>query len=130
MSYHCQFCDKKMVMEMSVVYQNEFITCGAEKCTDEAFANAKFHHDDAHHKEMDILVFESKTPEDATSWRVVKEEDYPASIHDYDIVSKMLEGFSIYDEPGVHYIAMKTKDYQKLLHKENKRVKKNGTTTK
>lgn len=122
MSYHCQFCDKEMRIELSVVYQNDFITCGSQDCTDKAFANAQFHYDDARREEMDVMVFSSKTPEDDNSWRVVAEANYPPEIHDYDIVSKMLEGFSIYDGHD-HYIAMKTKDYRKLCAKEIKAEK-------
>lgn len=118
MSYWCQFCDKEMRLQESIVEVNHYITCGGASCEAKAkeTAEAIYQEELAKSRQFDVILFSTKTPEDDESWRGVEEDDYPMYINDPEIMAKMLEGCSIYiEDEDLHYAAMKTQDYIKLL---------------
>jgi hypothetical protein len=98
MSYFCQFCDKEMLLEESIVYAHDYITCGNTACVVKATRTAKELAKEAAIKTVSLLVFKSETPEDESTWRVVKPEDYPDSFDD-EVMKALLEGFVVEIRP-------------------------------
>lgn len=115
MSNFCQFCDKEMMLEESVVYEQGYITCGVFPCIEKARGVAEEIRIENSTVDIKVMVFSTNTPEDDASWRGVAEADYPDWLVDEDIVSSMLEGTGMSEDGKTYYIAMKAEDYIKSL---------------
>lgn len=132
MSYWCQFCDKEMKLHASVVYELEYITCGASECMNKARTNAVAIANEENMKKLDIIVFSSLTPEDTDSWRMVDVEKYPEFITECpEIVEQMLDEGHVVNveapegckEPEVFYCIKYKKDVLKQAHEAAGSVK-------
>jgi hypothetical protein len=128
MSYFCQFCDKEMLIAASIVYQDEYITCGAEPCVLKARQTCK---DIAHEQAMKtakLLIFKTTTPDDESTWRIVHRRDLPEFIKEDEVLKGLFEGYVISlenendDEPAVHYCARKADDVLRQISKDQQAV--------
>lgn len=94
MSNWCQFCDKEMVIEQSVVYAEGYITCGSDKCVDKAkeVATAILAEPPKKECEGKFVIFSTMTPKDEGSWRIVSPEDHPDFLKDESAMTRLFEG--------------------------------------
>ncbi len=126
MSQFCQFCDKEMLLDHSVVHVHGYITCGSIPCTKNAKENSEYHARIANEKEhpteieTQIIVFQSTNPYNPRSWRMVKPQDYPEFISDPDMLGQLLNGeiANIYkaNQKGmVYYCAKRLVEVRKAL---------------
>ena len=92
MSYFCQFCDKEMRFEKSVVYEKDYITCGASACTSKASETSEAIALEASTKGVNILIFKSTNPDDPSLWRIVAKEDYPALLWEEAVLEELMDG--------------------------------------
>lgn len=125
MSYFCQFCDKEMRFEQSVVYQHDYVTCGKGKCLKQAnTAHRELYSEEVAKQEQAkqsarmVVVFRSETPEDDESWRSIPREEHPEFLQDEDVMSKLLiRGVraSDSDNPDVWYQVMYADEVQAAM---------------
>lgn len=122
MSYFCQFCDKEMVLKESIVYKKDYITCGAEACTMQASSTADAIADECSLKAINVLIFQSPTPEEIPTWRVVAKEDYPEFIKDEDVLEALMDGAVVgkmgdnKERPTMYYCARHTDEVVRQIH--------------
>lgn len=123
MSYWCQFCDKEMNFHDSVVYEKEYITCGADSCKEKARDVAQEITKEKSMKKMDVILFSSKDPTDPASWRAVEVENYPDFIvHGPEIMEQMVKDGTIVNKyhcnasKEIYYCAKLTKDVRKEIN--------------
>ncbi len=124
MSYFCQFCDKELMFEQSIVYQNEYITCGNASC----IAKAKQTSSDIAHeyamKTAKLLIFKSSTPNDSSTWRIVPKKEYPEFIREEEVLRGLFDGYVISmlpkdeTQPEVFYCARNTEEVLRQIAKE------------
>ena len=123
MSYFCQFCDKEMLFEQSIVYQDDYITCGAESCVNKAHQTCK---DIAHEKAMKtakLLIFKTPTPNDESTWRVVHKDNLPEFMKEEEVLKGLFEGYVVSlkpadDEPEMFYCARKSDEVLRQISKD------------
>ena len=126
MSQHCQFCDKEMILEGSVVHVKGYITCGATPCTEKARSNSEYHAKAAYDKEQPstttsrIAVFQTTNPYSPSSWKIVHPADHPDFMGDPEIVARMLDGdivnkLKVNKSGMIYYRAEKVKNIRKQL---------------
>jgi hypothetical protein len=124
MSYFCQFCDKEMLFEGSIVYEQGYITCGGASCTSKAGKEYKALEEEYSVKTAKLLIFKSPTPEDNDTWRIVPKDEYPDFIRDTEVLKGLFEGYVIglqkdEDTPAeMFYCARNTVEVLKQLSKE------------
>lgn len=99
MSYFCQFCDKEMVLEQSVVYKEGYITCGNVVCTKRASDTSEAIRKESEIKTSSLLIFKSPTPEDPDTWRIVSKDQYPTFLKDPEVLRGLFEGYVIGLQP-------------------------------
>jgi len=124
-SSFCQFCDKEMSFKESIVFVNDYVTCGAGKCKQKAqkahnaiLTDAVIKDKEQRAKESKetqggmvpelVVVFRTQTPEDKDSWRITKPEDHPYFMRDPDVMQRMVEegmAATDSDNPGLWYLA-------------------------
>lgn len=129
MSYWCQgpHCDFEMKFEASVVYVNEYITCGKPKCMRWAKkASGLILQEEKPVKKVEglapvmIVVYSTKTPLFPASWKLVKPEDHPEFLSDPDVLAKMLdEGLQTKesDDSETWYQVERTEDARERLER-------------
>jgi len=126
MSNWCQFCDKEMRLEESIVYIQEYITCGHSNCERKAKEMAKAIYEEQNRKEEEIVIFKTMTPKDDKSWRVVPVDEHPEFLSEPFVMTLLIEGqiANIYHPNSlkeVYYCARKKLDVInniKLIHIE------------
>jgi len=99
MSYFCQFCDKEMRLEQSVVYEKDYITCGNHVCVTKARKTAADIAEERTLKTAKLLIFKSTTPEDSDTWRVVPKDQYPSFFNDKEVLQGLFEGCVVSVQP-------------------------------
>ncbi len=94
MANWCQFCDKEMVIEQSVVYAEGYITCGSVPCVAKAKETAIAIAEDrpVNTNEGKFVIFSTLTPKDEKSWRIVLPEDHPPFLKNEEAMTKLFEG--------------------------------------
>ena len=127
MSYFCQQCDQEMQFPGSVVYINEYITCGKPKCKRWAKKmSGLILQEEKPVKKVDgiapvmIVVYSTKTPLVSSSWKLVKPEDHPEFLSDPDVLAKMLdEGLQSKDsdDSETWYQVERTEDARERLER-------------
>ena len=96
MSYWCQACDVEMRLEASIVYVDEYITCGKPKCA--RWAKKMFAMPDPVKKVVRkvetpvlIVVYATETPDIQDSWKAIAEDEHPDFLSDPEVLTKMLD---------------------------------------
>lgn len=120
MSHYCQFCDKEMKLEESVVYVKQYVTCGATSCYMRAKRVAKDFQIERERieaiKEVPIIVYTSKTPEDLDSWTIIGKEDHPEYLSSIKIMSRLIDGYVVTAEgSGDSYCARLKSETEKYF---------------
>lgn len=136
MSNWCQFCDKEMRLEESVVYIREYITCGHSNCIRKAKETANAIFEEQNQKEEEIVIFKTMTPKDDKSWRVVPINEHPEFLSEASVMTLLMEGqiANIYHPNSlkeVYYCARKKIDvinYMGTIHIESEEESNNDTT--
>lgn len=113
MSYecHCQFCDKSIISENLATIVEGYITCGSSACMAKAISNTKEFAAEAAAKveyKGRMVVFSTLTPEDDSTWRIVKQKDHPKVLRNVEVMSQMKIGHYVFDEETKLYYSAKT----------------------
>ena len=107
---HCAFCDKMMMAENLATMVCGYITCGAHNCQVKAEETTK------HYMKLEaakvehtsrMLIFSTKTPEDDSTWRLVKQSDHPAALTDVHVMGQMKVGHYMFLEDEKMYFCAK-----------------------
>lgn len=94
MSNWCQFCDKEMVIEQSVVYAEGYITCGESACVAAAKAVTQeiINEEPQQATKGQFVIFSTMTPKKDDSWRIVHPKDHPPFLNNEEAMTKLFEG--------------------------------------
>lgn len=128
MPYFCQFCDKEMALEQSVVYEKDYITCGSAACIAKAGKTSSDIAGESVIKTTKILIFKSPTPEDSATWRIISKKDYPDFLYDEEVLRSLVEGYVIglqsdeNTQPEMFYCARNTEQVLRQLQKDREQA--------
>jgi hypothetical protein len=128
MSYFCQFCDKEMLLEQSIVYEKDYITCGNHVCTQKARKTASDLTTEASIKTTKLLIFKTTTPEECSTWRVVPKDQYPSFFNDKEVLRGLFDGCVVSLQPAdeseaeVFYCARHVDEVLRQLQSEREKA--------
>ena len=122
-SAHCQFCNKEMMLQQSIVYKHDYITCGAQICVDKASVHHGLNDGESPAYgepkviTVPVVILTTSTPSVLESWELVFPENCPDYVKSLEVIEKLFNdpSFAVQSDGGDWYRVQKEEDYLSSL---------------